>query len=750
MPRRDLQSVVFFAALTLIFLLVAGLSVISYDRIHREAETTATNLTETIRENIEQTFIRSQSDIDVFARLVTAEDLSPRLTAQRRAEIEMLMENHLRRFPQIVNYRIFDADGQTVMGAGANKANFNVSDREWFRSLRENPANDLAISDVIVGKGMQAPTVILSVPVRGPDRRFLGAVNAALDLSSIQRVIDSPDIGANGLISIRRTETSKLILRRPQVLTQLNEPVLTALTRRVLAGENSGVVDFISKVDNIGRISSFQRTRDFPFVVIVGLAHRDFMRPWIAQTIATGTVTLIFAALLLSVFIRQQKSQERLANLSRLYKARSVIDETIVRTPPQEELFALACRCAVDYGGMMMSFVCVHDAETHLFLPVSRFGVELDYVDQIRLTSNADEPEGRGPIATAFRENRPVVVNDYLKSPLTSPWKALAAPRGWKSAAAFPILRAGKVFAVLSVYHRRRNAFDEESVTELDEMSRNISFAIDNYLREELRTKADEELKDKNRKLVEQSISLERSNADLEQFAYVASHDLREPLRMISNYIELLGKRYSENFDADGRKFLGFVRQGAVRMDRMVLDLLEFSRVGRRGDALAPVALAEAVGTAIDNLRLKIKDAQADITVAAHLPVVVGAHGELVRLFQNLIGNALKYRHPERQPRISIGVEAGAGEWIVSVADNGIGIDARFFDRIFEIFQRLHLREEYEGTGIGLAICRKIVGHHGGRIWVDSTKGEGTVFFFSLPQTPSAPSLGLQGPAKPD
>ena len=169
-------------------------------------------------------------------------------------------------------------------------------------------------------------------------------------------------------------------------------------------------------------------------------------------------------------------------------------------------------------------------------------------------------------------------------------------------------------------------------------------------------------------------------------------------------------------------------------MDRMVLDLLEFSRVGRLSDAFAPVPLGEVIASARDNLKLIIDESGAVIAVASDLPTVTGSRSELSRLFQNLIGNALKYRSPDRAPAIHIDIKANSGEWTISVEDNGIGIAAEYFDRIFDIFQRLHTRNEYEGTGIGLALCRKIVQHHGGRIWIASTPGEGSTFFFTLPK----------------
>ena len=244
------------------------------------------------------------------------------------------------------------------------------------------------------------------------------------------------------------------------------------------------------------------------------------------------------------------------------------------------------------------------------------------------------------------------------------------------------------------------------------------------------------------RTLASQAKQLADINSELEQFAYVASHDLREPLRMIMNYLSLINRRLGDQLDDDTKAFIGFAVDGAKRMDRLILDLLEFSRIGRRAGAAAPVALSEAVADALGNLALTIEETSAKVTVAADLPTVTGSQDELVRLIQNLVGNALKYRAPDRPPAISITAQAARNgdkaEWIVAIADNGIGIDAEYFQRIFSIFQRLHTREEYEGTGIGLAVCKKIVEQHGGRIWVDSTPGAGSTFFFALPDGPAA------------
>jgi PAS domain S-box-containing protein len=228
---------------------------------------------------------------------------------------------------------------------------------------------------------------------------------------------------------------------------------------------------------------------------------------------------------------------------------------------------------------------------------------------------------------------------------------------------------------------------------------------------------------------------IERSNAELEQFAYVASHDLREPLRMISSYLSLLERRYGDRLDGDGLEFIGFARDGAKRMDHLVLDLLDLSRIERRGEPIVPTPIMPTVQLALSNLEIMIKDCGATITTddVIQSSLVLGDSTQIMRLFQNLIGNSLKYRKPDTAPVIQIGGQRLDGCWQFSVGDNGIGIAPEYFERVFGIFQRLHTRDQYDGTGIGLAVCKKIVERHSGRIWVESIPGEGTTLHFTLP-----------------
>jgi len=224
---------------------------------------------------------------------------------------------------------------------------------------------------------------------------------------------------------------------------------------------------------------------------------------------------------------------------------------------------------------------------------------------------------------------------------------------------------------------------------------------------------------------------LERSNKELQQFAYVASHDLQEPLRMVGSFLQLLERRYSPQLDSDAKDFINYAVDGAKRMQNLINDLLEYSRVGTRGKPFIKTNLNDVVAQAKNNLRIAIKENNANIK-CDKLPTIFGDGSQLVQVFQNLIGNAIKF-HGEKSPEINISSIRKNGNCEILVKDNGIGIDPQYKDRIFLIFQRLHNREDYPGTGIGLAICKRIIERHGGAIWVESQIGEGSTFHVSVP-----------------
>jgi two-component system, sensor histidine kinase and response regulator len=244
------------------------------------------------------------------------------------------------------------------------------------------------------------------------------------------------------------------------------------------------------------------------------------------------------------------------------------------------------------------------------------------------------------------------------------------------------------------------------------------------------------------RELAARARELARSNSDLEQFAYAASHDLQAPLRIVASYVQLLARKYSGRLEGEAHTYIDHAVSGVTRMQELIRDLLEYSRAGRMSEG-ETADLAVAVREATENLRIVLDEAEAQVDVSS-LPVVAAGGVPMRQLFQNLIGNAVKFRG-ERPLRIEVAAERLEESWLVRVRDNGIGVDGRHKDRIFAIFQRLHPPDRYPGTGIGLAICKKIVESHGGRIWVESEPGDGATFYFTVPSveasSPAAPAL---------
>ena len=235
-----------------------------------------------------------------------------------------------------------------------------------------------------------------------------------------------------------------------------------------------------------------------------------------------------------------------------------------------------------------------------------------------------------------------------------------------------------------------------------------------------------------------QALELRRSNAELEQFAYVASHDLREPLRKVASFCQLIERRYGDQLDERGRQYIDFAVDGATRMQVLINDLLAFSRVGRTSEGFVAIDSQQSLDRVKQLLSSSLEDTGAEVSTDAPLPIVYGDSVLVDQLLQNLLSNAIKFRRDGVPPEVRITARRDGDMWEFTCADNGIGIESDYAERIFVIFQRLHPRDRYGGTGIGLALCKKIVEYHGGRIWLDSNgrQGTGAVFRFTLPATP--------------
>jgi len=353
-----------------------------------------------------------------------------------------------------------------------------------------------------------------------------------------------------------------------------------------------------------------------------------------------------------------------------------------------------------------------------------------------------------GVVNYANRTLKNVVLDDAAQKSIFSD-EPYIKKHNIKSILCIPILRASKLVGILYLENNLTpGAFTPQRQEILKLLSAQAAISLENALLynelyetynelkktekelEKHRDHLEELVKERTLKLEQTLSALKRSNEGLEQFAYVASHDLREPLRTIISFTQLLSKRYKDKLDDEANEFIRFSVEGAQRMNELISDLLTYSRVGTQGISFKLTNCEELLGKVILNLQAFIQEKGAKIKYK-NLPTVKGDRHQLIQLFQNLIGNAIKF-HGEKSPRIHISAQKEENKWVFSVKDNGIGMDPKYFSRIFQIFQRLHTREEYSGSGIGLAICQKIVERHGGKIWVESEVGKGSTFYFTI------------------
>lgn len=416
---------------------------------------------------------------------------------------------------------------------------------------------------------------------------------------------------------------------------------------------------------------------------------------------------------------QEAKLRQQLAESRAHQAATSEILRIITRLPTtdlQAVLDAIAAQAArlcharlaavsrVEAGGLRL-------AAHHGALPVSRTG---EAGAMARTPVDRTSVNGRAVVDRRTLHIHDLAAESEDEFPTA---KALQKRDGTRTILVVPLLHDDSALGTISVRRQRVRPFTTPEIALLETFADQAVVAIEH-------TRLFQELEDR-------TAALERSNAELEQFAYVASHDLQEPLRTVSSYVQLLAERYASRIDARADRYISHSVSAVDRMYTLINDLLAYSRVGTRGRDLVPTKTANVLDHVLEGLATTIRETAAEITWDP-LPTVRADATQLGQLLQNLLGNALKYRG-ERPPRIHIGVQRQGRLWQFAVRDNGIGIDPAYSERIFLVFQRLHSWDEYSGTGIGLAICEKIVERHGGQIWIESQVGQGATFFFTLP-----------------
>lgn len=430
-----------------------------------------------------------------------------------------------------------------------------------------------------------------------------------------------------------------------------------------------------------------------------------------------------------------RKNLLKLEHLNRLYSVLSKSNEMFVRVRSREELFSEACRIPIEEGGFRMAWIGLLTPDGKGITPVVHWGHEEGYLEDIQVLSVNDDERGRGPTGTAIREGISVVCADIETDERMRPWRDLALSRGYRSSAAFPIRENGVVIGTYSVYSEEPGFFVEDVAKLVEDLSADISFAVDALAHTRYKEEAEAQLKLLNEALehrvAQRTRQLEAANKELEAFSYSVSHDLRAPLRSVDGFSQILLKNHASQLDDTGRDYLNRVSRASKRMGELIDDLLMLSRVSRSEIKKETIDLSKLVCSVGREIKATAPERQVEWLIQEG--VTVQADGRLMRaMLENLLSNAWKFTAKTEHARIEFGALEQDGEKLLFVRDNGAGFDMQYAYKLFGAFQRLHRTEEFEGTGIGLATVQRIVNHHGGRIWAEGAVGQGATFYFTI------------------
>jgi PAS domain S-box-containing protein len=558
----------------------------------------------------------------------------------------------------------------------------DVTDRDYFKAQSDPARRGFFIGSPVVSRVTGKWGIPVSIPVEKAGGNIT-VLFAAMELDRIARTFEAERLKPDGAISIMRADGT-FLFRVPAGNNIIGRSIAgtPSWDRHISLSLRGTYYSDGTAVDTPPKLVSFARLRDYPLYVTVTAEVEDLLRPWLRETYTLITVAALvsLASLVLAGFLlRAMKAEER----AQRETLRAHRDAELILSSAGEGI------CGIDSDGRV-SFINPAGRRMLGWERINPIGRNLHQSIHHSHPDGSPFPEAECPATLTLQDGKT---------------REMAGETFWRS--------DGSNFQVELIV---TGVIDEGGVNGAVLVFRDIT--------ERLSTE---------RALISQANELARSNSDLEQFAYIASHDLREPLRQVSSYVSLLERRYGERLDEDGLEFIRFARDGANRMNQLIIDLLEFSRIGYQSQPQEMIPLNDVIDQAIANLSSRIIESGASVGHDATLPTIWGVRDDMVRLFQNLIGNSLKYRDPVRTPVVGISARRTENTWIISVTDNGIGIASDYHDKVFGIFQRLHTRDRYDGTGIGLAICKKIVERLNGRIWIDSSPGSGSIFHVELP-----------------
>ncbi|MBN1572770.1 MAG: PAS domain-containing protein [Deltaproteobacteria bacterium] len=614
-----------------------------------------------------------------------------------------------------------------VIASTSRFGKYDYKEDDWWIAAREN---GFSLSSVVYDEGIEKYTVYLATRIEDGKGNFIGVIRGALDIMGIAH---NTEVGKSRYetmeLKLLTTDGKVIYTTQPFVPFEDISDSLFFKTMNKKEGyftfreaKRDFLISYIKR-ESLGSLKSIE------LILVIEADLGEVLQPLYALerqmlyfsllTLLVGVVVSLFASYYVTRPIKELTDFSRAVTIENLNKP---VDKSL--TGLKSEIGSLASsfdRMIRDLRKSQQNLIQQEKSREReataavMINTITESAVLLDRQGKVILANDT--------ICERLGVSREKLVGSYIYDFLP---KRVAKTKKSKIDEVF---RTGKPVnfedqrfgknSINSIYP----IFDEEGAVE-----NVVMFGYDITKRKQI----EKELQHKNEELIKKSEELVRSNRDLEQFAYVASHDLQEPLRAVSSFSQLLSQRYNDRLDKDAQEFIGFIVNGSVRMQQLINDLLSFSRVSTRGKPLEQTDANSVLGQTMVNLSATIEENRAIIT-NEELPTVMADASQLVQVFQNLIGNAIKFKRGDL-PYIHVSAYEEDGSWVFSVKDNGIGIEQEYFDKIFVIFQRLHGKDEYSGTGIGLAICKKIIERHGGKIWVESEPQKGSTFHFTIPQ----------------